>query len=128
MQLTSQEGVCFGATTNSSGAEILAEPCGAPFTTFLLNGGSGNEQQIVLAGTTLCLTARGATAGNTPLTLDNCFDDVLQRWVLPEAAGEVTSYADATKCITLATTSQGDPVTFNTCTGSASQEWTPTAV
>jgi len=128
MQLTSQEGFCFGAVTNSAGAEILVEPCGAPFTTFLLSGGSGNNQQLVLASTTLCVTARGATAGNTPLTLDFCEDDGLQRWTIPGAAGEVSSHADATKCITVTATGQGDPVTYNTCTGSVGQEWTPVVV
>jgi len=128
MQLTSHPGLCFGAVANSVGAEILAEPCGAPFTTFELVSGSGPDRQIVLAGSKLCVNARGSTAGNTPVTLAVCEDDDLGRWTIPAVSNEILSMADTSKCITLAQTGQGDPVTYNTCTGASSQEWTPIVV
>ncbi|KZV59570.1 hypothetical protein PENSPDRAFT_672255, partial [Peniophora sp. CONT] len=90
--------VCLGAVANIQQAEILLTSCDSPNTIFQLPaGGPDHTTQVVLAeslsGPILCINARTALAGNTPVVLDICEDDQWEHWRIGTGteAGEIVS-------------------------------------
>ncbi|VDB90017.1 unnamed protein product [Peniophora sp. CBMAI 1063] len=135
--------LCLGAVAGTQQSELLLEPCTRSLTTFKLpNGAPLNATQIQLVDSQtgpgqpqplLCITAREAQAGNTPVILQTCdADDLLQGWRVNDGkgTGEIESTAPimAAVCLTAVGSNQGDPVEFRNCTGAASQQWTTVVV
>ena len=74
----------------------------------MLTHGSGLEDPF------WCVTATGATAGNTPVVLNYCEDDKLEFWSVSAGTdtGEIISTvtSDGYFCLTATGNGQGDPV------------------
>ncbi|VDC05305.1 unnamed protein product [Peniophora sp. CBMAI 1063] len=127
--------VCLGAVTNARQAEILVTACDSPNTIFQLTMGGPNETtDIVLAeslsgGPILCITARNSLAGNTPVILDLCEDDIWEHWRVSSGTGtgpgEILSAVptNGDYCLAAQHAGLGDPILFAGSSDAFSQQW-----
>ena len=143
--LITDKNLCLGTVTNTLGALVSAQPCtyAGGYSSFVVPAGSAGPTQFVLAGTQLCLSARlGVGAA---LVLDQCEDDVNQRWKLNGqrvSTNIILAAGDETDCVTIDPVADGTPVsmivgnfswvinlislkqaTTATCEGRVGQQW-----
>ncbi|VDB90012.1 unnamed protein product [Peniophora sp. CBMAI 1063] len=122
--------LCLGAVYTYEYAQILLQPCGAPGTTFTLDNGISSiatRLEVVYSGDEpLCVNAVDSQAGNTPVLLEVCADDLFERWYVEggTGTGQIRSAVETEDfCLTAAVDGQGDPVEYQVCTGTPNQQW-----
>ncbi|VDB94233.1 unnamed protein product [Peniophora sp. CBMAI 1063] len=125
--------LCIGTPDVAStvGANMLLTPCGTSRTAFELPSDSQSTQLAFISssGSTSCVNARNV-AVNQAVFLDVCEDDAFERWriVAGLGLGPIVSNGatDGTFCLSAPSNTEGSPVTFGSCTGGLSQQWTTT--
>ncbi|VDB95546.1 unnamed protein product [Peniophora sp. CBMAI 1063] len=136
LTLTSNSDLCVASAGTDVGSQLTLASCDADLTAFeVVRAAPGSDPtQLALnatfssGGPIACISASGV-ANDGPLFLDVCEDDLFQRWNVNGGTtqGPIVN-AGQTACLTAAANTEGSAITFSTCFGEDTQEWTATLV